>query len=554
MLTLRNREELERRAAGLVSYFAAYDVVAFPERLERTIMRCPMSDYQFDVYKGIREDERRTDRKNQRIRVMKRARNPSGSGNTDISSTYRAFSRMACTFVFPPQVPRPYKKELIARLRGEKEKEENKEEKERDAAVAAATTDDDDDGGNKDKDKSVSKEYNRRLAHATEMLKSPAHVDVLRLDGRLREHSPKFHAMLSHFRGVASSSSILPPTLVYSQFRTMEGIGLLTTCLDANGYARVHVARDPATGEYRLRRDLPPSYNNNDSSSATDADGHPPKKEKKIISYMVYDTSNREASTLLLNAFNSDFEALPPRAREDARALLPSRDDEATQRDENLHGGLASLLLVTESGSEAITLKNVREVHVIEPYWNMNRVDQVIGRAVRTNSHVRLPPAERRVATFVYEATFTPEQAAQRSVVMPDGGRTSDEHVHVLATHKARLVDDMLGVLRRAAVDCRMHRRAHRALDARHGCTPRLAGPGVAPDDFAYALPGCGMRRNGSVNGKGSGDNKGLRLQAVRVAGRPFYRDPTSGRLYDYEALKSRGELVEVKQRQGQST
>ena len=37
--------------------------------------------------------------------------------------------------------------------------------------------------------------------------------------------------------------------------------------------------------------------------------------------------------------------------------------------------------MITQSGSEGISLKNVRQVHLLEPYWNMIRMDQVIGRA-----------------------------------------------------------------------------------------------------------------------------------------------------------------------------
>ena len=47
--------------------------------------------------------------------------------------------------------------------------------------------------------------------------------------------------------------------------------------------------------------------------------------------------------------------------------------------------------MITAGGAEGITLKNVRFVHLMEPYWHPVRTEQVIGRAVRICSHQALP-------------------------------------------------------------------------------------------------------------------------------------------------------------------
>ena len=56
---------------------------------------------------------------------------------------------------------------------------------------------------------------------------------------------------------------------------------------------------------------------------------------------------------------------------------------------------------------EGISLKNVRYVHIIEPYWHPVRIEQVIGRARRICSHHSLPSAEREIRVFLYLMTFS---------------------------------------------------------------------------------------------------------------------------------------------------
>ena len=55
------------------------------------------------------------------------------------------------------------------------------------------------------------------------------------------------------------------------------------------------------------------------------------------------------------------------------------------------------------STSEGISLMNVRQVHILEPYWNHIRIKQVIGRAIRICSHRYLPMNERKVDVFRYK-------------------------------------------------------------------------------------------------------------------------------------------------------
>jgi hypothetical protein len=187
--------------------------------------------------------------------------------------------------------------------------------------------------------------------------------------------------------------------------------------------------------------------------------------------YIMYSNDDPEEAADLLRVFNDQtsdlsseqlrksLEALEPSSSSSSSSYSSPRSrDKAKSKNRtsskglsNLRGQLAAALLITRSGAEGISTKNVRQVHVIEPFWHANRVDQVIGRARRAHSHDALPPADRTVDVFIYLATFSKEQAKAHG---KDAGRTSDEHVHLVAQRKRALLLRLLGAMKRGAVDC----------------------------------------------------------------------------------------------------
>jgi hypothetical protein len=74
---------------------------------------------------------------------------------------------------------------------------------------------------------------------------------------------------------------------------------------------------------------------------------------------------------------------------------------------DNEHGQRIKVVIISKAGSEGIDFKNVRQVHIMEPWYNMNRIEQIVGRAVRNCSHADLPFAERNVQLFLYGTTLT---------------------------------------------------------------------------------------------------------------------------------------------------
>ena len=114
----------------------------------------------------------------------------------------------------------------------------------------------------------------------------------------------------------------------------------------------------------------------------------------------------------------------------------------------NRHGKIIKVLIGSPVLSEGITLKNVRQVHVLEPYWNMGKIDQVVGRAVRRNSHADLPENEREVSIYLHVAS--PKEGRKKSI---------DAHKYMLSYNKDRSIKNTERLLKRIAIDCAITRK-----------------------------------------------------------------------------------------------
>ena len=84
--------------------------------------------------------------------------------------------------------------------------------------------------------------------------------------------------------------------------------------------------------------------------------------------------------------------------------LSPNNDADikaATGLD-NKDGHKIKVIIISRAGSEGVDFKFIRQVHILEPWYNMNRIEQIIGRAVRNFSHKDLPFEKRNVQIFMY--------------------------------------------------------------------------------------------------------------------------------------------------------
>jgi superfamily II DNA or RNA helicase len=117
---------------------------------------------------------------------------------------------------------------------------------------------------------------------------------------------------------------------------------------------------------------------------------------------------------------------------------------------DNARGKNIRVLLGSKAISEGITLKCVTQVHILEPDWNVTSLNQVIGRAVRNNSHADLPLEERKVEIYRYVATSENFTGTELS----EGDLGIDTYKYMISELKDKENKKMERILKEIAIDC----------------------------------------------------------------------------------------------------
>jgi hypothetical protein len=107
----------------------------------------------------------------------------------------------------------------------------------------------------------------------------------------------------------------------------------------------------------------------------------------------------------------------------------------------NKHGEKIKVVIMSPVAGEGLSMRNIREVHILDPWYHLNRLDQVIGRAFRTCHHNTLPVEDRNVTVFIHVATN-------------DKMNTTDLNSYQIAARKAKQTEEVETIVRDSAVDC----------------------------------------------------------------------------------------------------
>ncbi|ORX48889.1 P-loop containing nucleoside triphosphate hydrolase protein, partial [Piromyces finnis] len=70
----------------------------------------------------------------------------------------------------------------------------------------------------------------------------------------------------------------------------------------------------------------------------------------------------------------------------------------------NKDGSAIKVLIGSDILSESVDILNVRQLHILTPHWNYEKINQIIGRVRRVGSHMALPPEQRNVNIYLYSA------------------------------------------------------------------------------------------------------------------------------------------------------
>jgi len=127
-------------------------------------------------------------------------------------------------------------------------------------------------------------------------------------------------------------------------------------------------------------------------------------------------------------------------------SLNNNNEIRAATNKENTNGELVKVIIISKAGSEGLDFKNIRQVHILEPWYNFNRTEQIIGRGVRNLSHCKLPFKERNVEIYLYgsELDDSDEEA-------------SDLYLYRLAEEKAKKIGIVSRLLKQNAIDCKLN-------------------------------------------------------------------------------------------------
>ena len=112
----------------------------------------------------------------------------------------------------------------------------------------------------------------------------------------------------------------------------------------------------------------------------------------------------------------------------------------------NSDGSDVKVIIISKAASEGLDFANVRQVHILEPWYNLNRIEQIIGRGVRNLSHCKLPFEKRNVSIFLY--SFRP------IIRGPDSLELADMYVYRLAEKKSKLMGNVTRLLKENSIDC----------------------------------------------------------------------------------------------------
>jgi hypothetical protein len=113
----------------------------------------------------------------------------------------------------------------------------------------------------------------------------------------------------------------------------------------------------------------------------------------------------------------------------------------------NTNGEKVKVVIVSRAGSEGLDFQNIRQMHILDPWYNLNRSEQVIGRAVRSKSHCRLPYIKRNVEIYLYGTQLANHE-----------DEAIDLYIYRVAERKAILIANVSRVLKETAVDCLLNR------------------------------------------------------------------------------------------------
>ena len=130
-----------------------------------------------------------------------------------------------------------------------------------------------------------------------------------------------------------------------------------------------------------------------------------------------------------------------PMLKEEIKAIFNNKNNE--------DGSQIKIICASPSAKEGVSFLRVQEVHIVEPYWNFSRLEQIMGRAIRFCSHKDVPYEKQLVKVYIYLAVHSKI------------GKSIDERIMKMAIQKKLINQQFEKALKEVAIDCELFKNAN---------------------------------------------------------------------------------------------
>ena len=439
---LKKASLFKQRIIGLTSYFKSQKQL-MPTLNPMTIVTAEMSDKQFEKYsivrlKEIEKEEKKAKGKN----IAAKDKSKATSTESASSGSYRPGSRQLCNFVFPSFT-----------IGGDSSDVETDVVDEPPAQVLEEL--------DEPEEQHVQEDEGDKKANEIKLRKLKEQAHEFLTSATLDEYSPKFKKILTNITDNPTKMH-----LVYSNW-IVSGTAVLQMVLEVNGYVRLVIKKDI---------DIEATRGNLTLDEV---------RKKKTFIVHTGDIDSAEERNAALDIFNGNWAKYPNACTLfgiDPTLFTDSKKEtelQAFRQTKLAQGAFANVIFISKTGSDGISLRNVRTVHLTEPYWQLVRLEQVIGRAQRICAHEDLKKEDRNVDVYLYISTITAVQLRGKEAISNDyttktpvdatetdyftpmklskdavRSKSSDEALYTTARHKYAINRKFLNAMEQSAIDC----------------------------------------------------------------------------------------------------
>ena len=152
--------------------------------------------------------------------------------------------------------------------------------------------------------------------------------------------------------------------------------------------------------------------------------------------------------------------------KKDKKFIIISGDNEVSKdayskylrlEKENMNGEKVKVIIGSQTAAEGLDFKYIREVHILDPWYHFNKIEQVVGRGIRNCSHIDLDEAKRNVLVYMYASTLSDNPSNDLETI--------DLNLYRISEGKMKQISEIEYLLKTNAVDCNLNKEGNRFID-----------------------------------------------------------------------------------------